>query len=53
MAKIQAKAAREGEKKPFGGSAVNDAHKQLRWRGHTYSDVTAQLPNHMLDSLEG
>ena len=30
VAKRQAKAAREGDYKPFGGSAINDANKQLR-----------------------
>ena len=29
VAKIQPKAAREGEDKPFGGSTVNDTHRQL------------------------
>ena len=42
-----------GGGKPFGGSAVNKAHKQLRQRGHTDSDVTYPPPNQILDSLEG
>ena len=53
MAKRQAEAAREGEDKPFGGSAVNDSHGQLRRRGHTASAWTAPLSNQMLGSLEG
>ena len=59
MAKQSAKAVREGEEKPFGGSAViigsevNEAHGQLRRRGHTSSMGPYQLTNHMLDSLKG
>ena len=52
MAKRGAEADREGEDKPFGGSAVNDAHGQLRQRVHTESAGTAPLPNQMLNSLE-
>ena len=55
MRKRHAKAAREGEEKPFGvsvvigGSAVNENHGQLRRQGHG----TAPLTNQVLDSLEG
>ena len=46
-------------KKPFGvsavirGSAVNEAHGQLRRQRHTTYTGTAPLPNQMLDTLEG
>ena len=54
MANRRAEAAREGGGgKPFGGSAVNKAHPQLRQRGHTDSAVTYPPPNQILDSLEG
>ena len=59
MAKQRAEAAREGEEKPFGGSAViggsavNEAHGQLRRQGHTTSAGPAPLTNQMLDSLKG
>ena len=53
MAKRRAEAAREGEEKPFGGSAVNTAHGQLRLRQHTTPSGPDPLPNQMLDSLEG
>ena len=53
MAKIRAEATREGEKIPFGGSAVNDAHDQMRQRGNKASAVPAPLQNQILDSLEG
>ena len=53
MEKRQTKAAREGEDKPFGGSAVNDAHDQLCRIGNTASTVPEPLTNQMLDSLEG
>ena len=57
--KRRAEAAREGEGKPFSGSAVisgsavNETHGQLRRRGHTASAGPDPLTNHMLDSLEG
>ena len=46
--KRRAEAAREGEDKPFGGSAANDAHNQLRRRGSKNSDVPAVLSNQIL-----
>ena len=52
-AKRRAETAREGEDKPFGGSAANEAHNQLRRRGNTASSVPVPLPNQILDSLEG
>ena len=57
--KRRAEAAREGEGKPFSGSAVisgsavNETHGLLRRRGHTASARTDPLTNHMMDSLEG
>ena len=53
MAKRRAEAAREGEDKPFGGSAANESHDQLHQRGNKNSDVPSPLPNQMLDSFEG
>ena len=53
MAKRRAEASSESEDKPFGGSAVNDTHKQLRQRGNIASAVPAPLPNQMLDLLKG
>ena len=53
MAKRRAEASREGEDKPFVGSVVNNANEQLCRRGNPASDVSAPLPNHMLDSPEG
>ena len=47
------KAVREGEEKPFSGSALNNSHEQLCRRGDTDSDVLSPLPNQMLYSLEG
>ena len=34
------------------GSAVNEAHGQLRRRGHTMYAGTFTLPNQMMDSIE-
>ena len=59
MVKRGAESAREIEGKPFGGSAViggsavNEAHRKLRRRGHTASAGPAPLTNKILDSLEG
>ena len=53
VAKRRAKAVREGEDKPFGGSAVNYTHKQMRRRGYTDSAVPDPLTNQMLNSIEG
>ena len=52
VAKRRAEAAMEREDKTFGGSAVNDAYRQLWRRGHTDSSGQSPLPNHMLDSLK-
>ena len=52
VAKRQSEESREGEDKPFGGSAANDAHDQMCQRGNTVSAVPAPLPNHMLDSID-
>ena len=58
MAKQRAEAAREGEEKPFGGSAViggsavNEANRQLRRQGNPASAGTDPLTNHMLDLLK-
>ena len=48
----RAEVAREEEVKPFGRSAGNDTHEQLRRRQHITHAVPAPLPNHMLVSLE-
>ena len=59
MVKRRGEAAREGKDKPFPGSAVivgsavNEAHGQIRRRGHTSSMGPSPLPNHMMDSIEG
>ena len=59
MAKRCAEAAREGDGKLFGGSAViccsaiNKTHGKLRRRGHTASAGPDPLKNHILDSIEG
>ena len=53
MTKRLFESAREGEDKPFGVSAVNEAHRQIRIQGHTFSAGPAPLTNQMLESLEG
>ena len=53
VAKRRSEAAREGEENPFGGSAVNNTHGQIRRRQHTTPAEPYPLPNQMLDSLEG
>ena len=53
MAKRRSGASREVEDKPFGGSAVNNAHEQMHQRGHIASAVPSPLTNQRLDSLEG
>ena len=59
MAKRRTEASREGEGKPFGGSAVigisevKETNEQLRNRGYTASAGPAPLTNQMIDSLEG
>ena len=58
MAKRRAKAAREGEGKPFGGSASIggpeiEKHGQLWQQRHTASAEPFPLTNQMLDLLEG
>ena len=53
MAKRQAKAAREGEDKPFDGSGSDKAHDHMIRRESKSSAATSPLSNQMLDSLEG
>ena len=59
MENRRAKAAREWEENPFGGSAViggsavKETNKQLWMRGHTVSAGTTLLKNQTMDSLEG
>ena len=53
VAKRRFEATREGEDKPFGSYAANEAHNQLRRRGNKASDVPSPLTNKMMDSLEG
>ena len=53
MAKRRSEAAREGEEKSFGDSAVHNAHEQLHQRGNTASDMPAPLSNKILDSIKG
>ena len=58
VAKQRAEAAREGEEKPFGGSALFGAalekpYEKLRRQDHKKIEGNTQLTNQMLDSLEG
>ena len=58
IAKRRAEAAREGEEKTFGGSALFGAapeklNKQLRRQYHKKTVGNPQLTNQMLDLLEG
>ena len=59
VAKIRVEAAREGEEKPFGGSAIFGAaaekttNEQLQRRGNPTTAGPALLTNQMMDSLEG
>ena len=59
VAKRRAKAVRQGEDKPFGGSAIfgvapeKKAKEQLRRREHQKTAGPAPLTNNMMDSLEG
>ena len=52
MTKRHAKAAREGEDKPFGGAAADAAHDHLRRQAVT-SYVPSPLSNQILVYLEG
>ena len=50
VAKQRAEAARKGEEKPFGGSALFGASPEKR-QDHKKTEGTPQLTNQMLDSL--
>ena len=52
MAERRAKAAKEGNDKPFGGAAAGVSHDQLRQQAVT-SSVPSPLSNQMLDSIKG